>query len=505
MRRSWFLSFAILFLLSACGASPKSKVDSGTPALQAVSVCGNGICESGETASTCQQDCLATSFSGIIQTTHIKSEGSTGNIAVMVASPKVKRFSDGAGIVIVIPPLFSSVEGFMKVPDLTSLGLVQVSYLWPGDMDTQAGVKSEGEFDHGGANSIKILRDVIRFAGGRLADTNGRYIYGLSTVPPLTQEVGMYAFGDGGLAVVNALSLYGDQFQGLQYYVGRENPTIDVLACGEAGYYDAAGKPVYNPFYIYPASYSFNSISLNFTNLHWDPTYTSSFSNLAGQPYLDLDGSGSISAGDYIFDGRPPVIDGKRYYSIDLTQALLSTGALSAATWPADVATLGEVTPFWNFLQNPGRFAAMQNIDILRNLKVMLVFAKNDHAQVAMDKPQIHQAYQGFRIQAGFWVRLNPDRAYVEEMLKANEGAGFATPTAAAPTNAILDFPDNPANTQPDDWANIGDYAYPEQGAAGRLVPLAAVAEMADRAHAGLWDENLGQALYNYLSTTPTP
>jgi hypothetical protein len=506
MRQAWTLSFAILYLLSACGASPNSKIDvSTTPGSSPVLLCGNGICESGENSSSCQQDCPETSFSGNIQTTYIKSDGSGGNIAVMVASPTTKRFNNGAGVIVVIPPLFSSVEGFMKDPDLTSLGLVQVSYLWPGDKDTEEEVKSDGEFDHGGANSIKILRDVIRFAGGRLEDVNGRYIYGLTTVPPLTEEVGMYAFGDGGMAAVKALSLYGDQFQGLQYYVGRENPTIDLLACEEVGYYDVTGKPVYNPFYIYPASYSFNTLSQNYTNLRWDPTYTSNFSAMAGRPYFDLDGNGRISASDYVFDGQPPVIDGKRYYSIDLTQALLSTGALSEATWPADVATLDEVTPFWNFLQSSGRFAAMQNDEILQNLKVMLVFAQNDHAQVALDKPHIHQAYQGFRFEAGLWVRLNPDRAYVQEMLQAKAGSGSATPTAAAPTNLYLNFPDNPANTQPDDWAKISDYAYPGQGAANRLVPLAAVAEMADRAHAGVWDENVGEALFNYIPATQSP
>ena len=26
------------------------------------------------------------------------------------------------------------------------------------------------------------------------------------------------------------------------------------------------------------------------------------------------------------------------------------------------------------------------------------------------------------------------------------------------------DFPDNPANTQPEDWMQIGPYAYPGQG-----------------------------------------
>jgi hypothetical protein len=112
-----------------------------------------------------------------------------------------------------------------------------------------------------------------------------------------------------------------------------------------------------------------------------------------------------------------------------------------------------------------------------------------DHAQVALDKPHIHQAYQGFRFEAGLWVRLNPDRAYIQSLL----------PTAGD------EFPDNPANTQPEDWTQIGTYAYPGEGTAGSIVPLAAVAEMADRTHFGRWDENLGQALYIYFPTPKQP
>lgn len=499
MPRLHSLMFACLLFLSACGSAPKGT--SGTSS----NLCGNGSCESHESANSCPQDCGGAFPNAKVKTTFINSEGSSGRIAVMVASPKVKRYPEGAGVVITIPSIFSDGDGFVRDPDLTSLGLVQVSFLWLGSKDKASGVESGGDSDHGGPNSIMVLRDVIRFAGGRLADVNGRYIFGLTTVPPLTDELGVYAFGDAGLAVIKAVSLYGDQYQGLQYFVGREVPTIDILAAEEAGYYDAAGKAVYNPFYAYPTGYDFQSLKLNYTNLRWDPAYFSGGSSLSGRPYLDLDGNGSISTGDYIFNGFTPVIAGKRYYSRDLTQALEDSGALSLADWPADVATPQEAALLWDFLTSPDRFAVMQDDSIIKNLKVMLVFAQGDHAQVALDKPHIHQAYQGFRFEARLWVRLNPDRAYVQELLQSRGGIGPEAPSGTAEPVSILDFPDNPANTQPSDWTKINDYAYPAIGAAAKVVPLAAVAEMADRAHSGVWDENLGQALYSYTGATPTP
>jgi hypothetical protein len=157
------------------------------------------------------------------------------------------------------------------------------------------------------------------------------------------------------------------------------------------------------------------------------------------------------------------------------------------STWPADLATPDEAARDWPSRQSPERYIFLRTL--MPDLKVMLVFAQQDHIQAAQDKPAIHQAFQGFRFEAGLWVRLNPDRAYVQSLM----------PTAGQ------DFPDNPADTQPSDWTKAGSFAYPGQGNAALLVPLAAATEMADRTHFGRWDENLGQTLYIYFPPTPQP
>jgi hypothetical protein len=476
MKRFWVLILGGLFLLASCG-SPSSgqSPPKGT----------------------------APPFMGQVKTTIVRSQGL--DIAVMVASPETPRYAEGAGVVVVASPIFTGPNGFMTDPDMTSIGLIQVSYLWAGGTDPQTRAKSSGAFDYGGEQSVKILQDVIRFAGNRLADASGRYIVSMTSVPPLVGEVGLYAFSDAGIDAIRALSLYGTQLQGLGYFVGREIPSVDTIACLEIGHYNQAGQPVYNPFYIYPDSYSSTALTLNYANLRWAPGYTSNTSKAAGIPYLDLDGNGSLSPTDYIFDGQIPVMFGKRYYSTALEAALLANGALSLDNWPADLATPQEAAQAWQIRQTPGLFEAMQDDETIRNMKVMLVFAQNDHAQVAQDKPHIHQLYQGFRFEARLWVGLNPARAYVEAMFQnagmTSQGNGGLTPTPIA----WLDFPDNPANTQPTDWNQIGAYAYPDEGQVNRLVPLAAVAEMADRTHDGFWGQNVGQVLYTYPAPTPQP
>ena len=504
MRRLWILALSCVFILASCGFPiGRQPAATGTPGLLPASRCGDGFCSSNESAASCPLDCPLTKFSGRIKTTTIISEGS--DIVVMVASPQVPRYPEGAGIVVVASPIFTPTNGFITAPDLTSLGLIQVSYLWPGETDPRTGTRSTGTFDYGGEHSVNILRDVIRFASNRMADKNGRYIVSMASVPPLVAEVGVYAFSDAGIAAVRAFSLYGSQFQGLQYFIGREVPTVDTLSAMETGYYNDAGQPVYNPFYVYPTNFNFASLTLNYTNLRWDPAYTSSYSKAVGRPYLDLDGNGKISAGDFVFDGQIPVMFGKRYYSVALTQALLNNGALAQTAWPADLATPQEAAQNWQIRQTTGLFESMQDDTIVQDLKVMLVFAQDDHNQVTQDKPHIHQLYQGFEFEARLWVRLNPDRSYVESLIQV-AGTGLPGTPGLTPTpGPNLAFPDNPANTQPADWAQIGAYAYPGQGLAGSLVPLAAVAEMADRTHSGDWDNNLGAVLYIYPTPTPQP
>ncbi len=462
----FFIIFALL--LTACGSAPAKVTSTPSPA-----------------EGTSPEPVEATPSVGKTVITDVPSQN-IGNIAVRVEFPLAPRYTTSAGVVVVLSPIFTQSAGFQDAPDVTRLGLVAVSYLWPGETDAHTRAKSDGTFDYGGETSIAALRDVLRFAAGLLPDKDGRLITDLAKaagVTALTEEVGVYAFSDAGIAAISVLALYGDQLQNVQYFVGRENPTGDSLATLELGYLGQDGTQVINPTYKYPQSYATDSITLSYTNLRWDPAYKDSLTGAAGRPYLDLNNNGRFDPGDFAFSSQVPTMAGKRYYSAALTQALLANNALGQAAWPADLATPQEAAQFWQFRQVSGRYQALGNQ--MPDLKVMLVFAKDDHAQVTPDKPQIHQMYQGLSYEAwhygnalGLWVRLNPDRSYVQALIP----------------DAGLDYPDNPAKTQPVDWLKISDYAYPDQGNVDDLVPLAGVAEMADRTHFGDWtDMNLDQ------------
>jgi len=109
MRRFRILILSCLFILASC-SQPASG---GTPGLLPASRCGDGVCGAGESAATCLQDCPAT-FNGKIRTTVISSEGS--DIAVMIASPLVPRYPEGAGIVVVASPIFTPRAALSPIP-----------------------------------------------------------------------------------------------------------------------------------------------------------------------------------------------------------------------------------------------------------------------------------------------------------------------------------------------------------------------------------------------------
>jgi len=455
------LFFCLTLLLAACGSGAANLAGTGTPAPGTPAVARSVL-------------------------TSVASAG-IGNIAVRVTFPQAPRYAPSAGVVVIVPPLFDRAAGFDTSPDVSGIGLIQVSFLWPGQSDKATHAKSDGNFDGGGENSLAALRDVLRFASGLAQDKNGRYITNLTNlalVTPLPGEVGLYAFGDAGFAALDVLALYGDQLQNVKYLVGYENPSGDTTATLELGYYDSNGLPVLNPTYDTTRNYAANAIKLDYSNLRWDGSYKFVATAGLGRPYLDQDGSGSFTTGDFAYSDAVPLVDGKRYYSAALTQALLANGALTTHTWPSDVATPDEAAQFWQVRSPANRF--LQLGSLVPSLEVMLVFSASDHAQVQADKPHIHQLYQGLRYQAprtdgalGLWVRLNPDRAYVQALIPG----------------ADLNYPDNPANTQPGDWSQIAAYAEPDITAGADLLSQAGLAEMADRTHYGDTDLNLGQVL----------
>jgi hypothetical protein len=415
---------------------------------------------------------------GEMLTTYVNSEG-IGSIAVQVAVPQEPRYSEGAGIVVEVNTFLTRGNTFYSSVDAAAIGLFQVSYLWPG-MAAQ-GASSDGVFDYGMENSIQALHDVILFASGEIPNVDGFYLADLVTIRPEYSNVGIYAFSHPGQAAVNVLALYGDELSGVGYFVGRENPTIDKLTAVEVGYFDNNRHPVLNPLYQYPMDYQPTDITIDYSSILWDGSYTESGSNWVGIPYFDLNGNGNLDSADFPLGLRVPAVNGKRVYSAELVSALMANDAFTdLGGWPSDLAPLDLVEELWAFNDSSQRYPEIGRL--LPGLKVMLVFAQFDHVQPASDKPHIHQAFDGFFHGARLWVRLNPDQTYVAW---ANPGLG-------------RNYQEHDANQEPSDWLTIDSWGHTNIGGAAQLVPLAAIAEMADRTQADIWDADLDGLLFEF-------
>ncbi len=393
-----------------------------------------------------------------------------GSVLVQVTLPTRPRFAEGAPVVVTVPTFFTpDVEGFHPLQGLDDAGIISLTLMYPGRSDG-AGQASDGEDDFGGADSLKALRDVIMFALGKKTNTNGKTLAELSAVPPLYSDVGLYAFSHPGIAATAVLATYADDLQGVKFFVGRENPTLDLLSTMELGHWESvAGKKVAmnNALYRYSEDYHSTSIDLDYRSVQFDAKQE--------VPFFDLNGNKKIDDSEYVLGKEVPRMFGKRFYSRALLHALEDNGALTANTWPKDLATPQEADAIWPSRESVGYYSALSALD---DLYVMLVFAQSDHVQTLKDKPHVHQAFDGFT-SVGRWVRLNPDKSYVLAV-DAKTGAQYV---------------EHPANVQPNDWLLLDDWAFVNAGASSQTVPLAAVLEMADRAYANQWSDDLEEII----------
>jgi hypothetical protein len=460
-------------LLTSCQAGARSPVPTQSPTAPEHETPHTEAPISATSPST--ESCVTQPAGpGEIVYTHVHSP-ENGRIAVRIDLPEQPRYGSSAPVVVVASTWFvekynSEATPFHLEFNPVDMGVIVISHLWPGKTDPESGMSSEGAYDFGGPNSLAALRDAIRFALGLESDIDGCDLHELISIQPLLENVGLFASSHAGVVATNVMAYYGESLQGLKYFVGRENPTMAEMYPLEIGHFDARRQAVYNPYYDHEG-YTPTSIAVDYTHLDW--VQNTSFPE--GRPIFEVPGGE-----DYVLDDKGPNINGRRWFSHSLTQALLDNGVFTLNTWPADVATPQQTGDFWPYRITVDNYAMIG--EKLPELRVMLPFATNDHVQAATDKPHIRQAYDGFHKTAGLWTRLNCDLAYVQAEVhpSASQAGGF---------------PDNDANTEPDDWAAEAESWGFEGRLAGettaKTIPIACVAEMADRVRADYWAPNL--------------
>ncbi len=394
-----------------------------------------------------------------------------GGIAVRVVAPKTPRYKDGAPVAISVNPGPHGPTGRLGVAEC---GFVEVYFASTGF--------TKGPYDFGGPNWLLGLRDVVLFATGQKTDQQGRKIQDLTgKIPVLTSDVGMIGLSHGGNACGAVMALYGEQFPTLGYYVSWESPY------GEGAVGEELGSPRRDNGRVNPA-YDPAASRLDLSKLAWDPDLPMTGRGrtpeqrrelpIHGALFFDMNGNGRYDPG-VDFRHQPamynPGSGPKFWYSIRLLREA-EKRRLYGDSRPAHIPSVEEAIEFWHYRDATG--LVPDAIRKIPNLAVIVVANTQDHMQVAPDHPHIRIQVNAFQKAGARFIRLNPDRAYVEWLI------GESRPGV----------PDNDAGLRYTPKTILSALCPNE--AAHRILQVAALCELADRVHARNFKPNLDRVLY---------
>lgn len=425
----------------------------------------------------CSQPAIQPIARGKTFVTWIPSEAAPERgIVVRLIYPDRPRYPEGTAAVVEVPGGDS--PGGVDLPPrgftdpFVVQGLIQVKFAFPGG--GRPPLRSGGVYDHRGMDSLKALRDVLRFLRGDLREQNGCSIEDLLPYP-ITQ-VGLVGPSNGGNTAIVALGLFGEEMS-VDWYVGWENPAGTQFASLDLGKRD---KP--NPAYISGScrlTLKGAQCDVDYSRLRFDPQAMQ-----RGQPpqgrgrrgvlYHDLNGNGRYDERDYALGTYVGIFNGeeKLVYSLPGLEAAVERDLFNP--WPEGVATVKETREYWQ-IRDMSRYYD----DVMENqpeLRAIVIGSRKDHVQGTPDYPHIALQYQGWQGAGITWVRLNPDAAYVQ-----------------AVRGQTLPVTDNAANMRVD-YTNIAELVEPEVARDADLR-LAATLELSDRAYSGDWSPNLGGVL----------
>ena len=404
--------------------------------------------------------------------THSPSQAvGEGGIAVRVVAPKTPRYKDGAPVTISVNPGPHGPTGRLGVAEC---GFVEVYFASTGF--------TKGPYDFGGPNWLLGLRDVVLFATGRKADKQGRKIQDLAgKIPVLASDVGMIGLSHGGNACGAIMGLYGQEFPKLGYYVSWESPY------GEGAVGEELGSPRRDNGRVNPA-YDAVASRLDLSKLTWDPDLPMTGRGrteqqrrdlpIHGALFFDMNGNGRYDP-KIDFRHQPARFDPgsgpKFWYSIRLLREA-EKRHLYGDSRPAHIPSVEEAIEFWHYRDATG--LVPDAIRKIPNLAVIVVANNQDHMQVAPDHPHIRIQVNAFQKAGAHFIRLNPDRAYVEWLM------GESRPGLVDNDAGIL-------YTR----KTILSAICPNE-AAHRILHPAAICELADRVHASNFKPNLDRVLY---------
>ena len=347
--------------------------------------------------------------------THIPSSvaDSTG-IALLIHYPDSERYDTcGAPIAIVIAGGKGSTGIILNYPAvMTAFGFIQVFFNFPGG---GAGpFISGGNYDLRGPDCITALKNVIQFCSGEIVDLNGKYLSELIPINPNYENVGLVGGSNGGNISLAAAGLYGNQLPELKWICNWETPVGDGNILADMGNTNLGGQSTFN------LAYNDTTGVFDYSKLKYCDTlylnYSMNFDTLAG---FYFDNNNNNSPNDFVDYKLEPLIYGnglneRAFYSQKIIQLGYSMGLIPNPK-PYYIPTFQEAKDFWKWRNGENW---IDSISIKRPDLLFMITSKNhDHYINSPDHPGILNQYNKFLSSGNNFIRLNPDKSYMEYVL----------------------------------------------------------------------------------------
>lgn len=413
--------------------------------------------------------------------TYLPSPAAPGQgLAVNVIYPVLPRYKDGAPVVVIVPGAETR-SGLDFSMHASQSGFVEVRFAFPGGGSPE--FSSGGAYDAGGQHCRQALCDVLRFAGGELADREGRKINELVPVKLWNPVIGAVGWSNGGNLLLTTMETYPKLLPGLAWIAFYESPL------GELMYPPCLGsaKDLHlNPFYKV-GSAAQGQVKVDFRRLRYEEGQTKNpghnkrlgLPEVKGVVFHDQNNNKVWEESleyAYPYCLEPDVE--KQFYPPSVTQAL--TGLYKKPEqWPAKVATYAEASAY--FKERDGYGAIPVVAAAYPKLMVSVFASYLDHGQRQPDHPHIWLQYKAWRAAKTGWLRLNPDPVYL------------ATLSGLQSDN----FKNNPINTDLQ-GTDLDPYLEPEGLLPDYVFMQATIAELSDRRKANKMIEVLAAPIVDY-------
>jgi hypothetical protein len=153
---------------------------------------------------------------------YVPSESAPGKgLAVNIIYAKQPRYPDGAPVSVIAPGGAGS-DGLGFEMHAAQAGFIEVRFAFPGGGHGK--FTSSGIYDNRGLESQMALRDVLLFAAGKIASTDGQKIYELVPIKVSATNIGLVGWSNGGNIALVTMYKFADQLSFIGWVAFYESP-----------------------------------------------------------------------------------------------------------------------------------------------------------------------------------------------------------------------------------------------------------------------------------------